>query len=335
MVAKIIKHLFPPRTLIISTDLNTRFLKLSTLAQLAAFFIAICASITICTYNNKDNSSHLLSENLKLKTENLNKEKLIKEISGDLDAIHEYFNNKNGETVNIDDNKDKPLKDKMSSLHLKIEKRMQNLSTVLQKVGMTDEKAKKSNHFKTIFASKAQDISHIGGPYEKSSKLNSKTAILMPEKVSSDNIKYTLNTMLKAEKIVANMPIGSPLKQYKISSKYGHRTDPFKHSSAHHNGIDLYSAKNNIITSVKEGKVIQIGQNRSYGKYIIIEHGQSGLTTTYAHLNDIKVNKGDMIKSGTEIGYQGATGRAKGRHLHYEIRYNGNTLDPIKFINFQ
>ena len=80
-----------------------------------------------------------------------------------------------------------------------------------------------------------------------------------------------------------------------------------------------------------KGKVVQSKWGTGYGNYIEIDHG-NGFKTKYAHLNKSYVQKGDILQSGQEIGEVGATGRATGPHLHYEIIYNGTNVDPMPFM---
>lgn len=62
-----------------------------------------------------------------------------------------------------------------------------------------------------------------------------------------------------------------------------------------------------------------------------IDHG-GGFTSRYAHLSKVLVNKGDHVSLGQRIGKAGSTGRSTGPHLHYEIRQNGNSIDPMRFL---
>jgi murein DD-endopeptidase MepM/ murein hydrolase activator NlpD len=77
--------------------------------------------------------------------------------------------------------------------------------------------------------------------------------------------------------------------------------------------------------------VIFSGRNGGYGNLVIVDHGQK-YATYYGHLSEISVQKGQVIESNTVIGRVGSTGRSTGPHLHYEIRYDGEILNPIKFL---
>lgn len=79
------------------------------------------------------------------------------------------------------------------------------------------------------------------------------------------------------------------------------------------------------------GKVTFAGEKGTYGKLIIIEHG-NGYTTYYGHASSINVVVGDKVSKGQTIGKVGTTGRVTGPNLHFEVRKNGVPLDPQKFL---
>ncbi len=113
----------------------------------------------------------------------------------------------------------------------------------------------------------------------------------------------------------------------KISSHFGWRIDPFTHKWAWHNGIDISAPIGTPVKSFESGKVLFAGEKGNFGNLIIIQH-PNGLKTYYAHLNKILVKKGQLVKKGELIGKVGATGRATGPHLHFEIRFKDKAIDP-------
>ena len=124
----------------------------------------------------------------------------------------------------------------------------------------------------------------------------------------------------------------SPLKgnNFRISSKFGYRTHPVYKTKKFHGGIDLAAPKNTPVYSVKAGVVIHSGFVRGYGNYIIVKH-EDGYKSAYAHLNTIKVKKGNQVNEGVVIGSVGKTGTATGYHLHFELIKSNKKIDP-KFI---
>lgn len=119
---------------------------------------------------------------------------------------------------------------------------------------------------------------------------------------------------------------------YRISSHYGQRTDPFYKVTKFHGGID-FSGPNGIgIYATGDGVVTRVERIKNgYGNNIIIDHGY-GYKTRYAHLNSIKVKKGEKVKRGQEIGTMGSTGKSTAPHLHYEVIKNNKTVNPINFF---
>ena len=118
--------------------------------------------------------------------------------------------------------------------------------------------------------------------------------------------------------IPAIMPVkGTDI--YRISSHYGHRTDPFYKVTKFHSGIDFSGPVGLGIYATGDGVVAKVEKNKSgYGNNIIVDHGY-GYKTRYAHLSSIKVKKGEKVKRGQEIGTLGNTGKSTAPHLHYEV----------------
>lgn len=99
-----------------------------------------------------------------------------------------------------------------------------------------------------------------------------------------------------------------------------------------HSGMDFAASRGTPILSTAEGVVTHAGWQSGYGKLIKIEH-PLGFETRYAHLSSISVKVGQRVSRGQNIGGMGTTGRSTGVHLHYEIRRNGQALNPVTFIN--
>ena len=131
--------------------------------------------------------------------------------------------------------------------------------------------------------------------------------------------------------IPAIMPVkGTDI--YRISSYYGHRTDPFYKVTKFHGGIDFSGPVGLGIYATGDGVVSRVESNKSgYGNNIVIDHGY-GYKTRYAHLHSFSVKKGDKVKRGQEIGKMGNTGKSTAPHLHYEVIKNNKTVNPINFF---
>ncbi|MFQ6739792.1 MAG: M23 family metallopeptidase [Alphaproteobacteria bacterium] len=133
-------------------------------------------------------------------------------------------------------------------------------------------------------------------------------------------------------RITTLLPLGAPVKNPRVTSAYGTRTDPFdKKSSKKHKGIDFAGKIGTELMAVAPGRVVSAGERVGYGTTVEIDHGL-GFSTLYAHMSRVNVSRGDWVRPGTIVGLAGSTGRSTGPHLHYEIRYKGQPFDPSKFV---
>jgi len=117
----------------------------------------------------------------------------------------------------------------------------------------------------------------------------------------------------------------------KINSPYGTRVHPVFKTKATHTGIDIDGNRGDAVRAASDGEVLYTGWLRGYGQVVILDHG-GDLTTVYAHLSGIDCVENAKVKTGDKIGRVGATGVATGNHLHFEVRVNGNTGDPMKYL---
>ncbi len=113
----------------------------------------------------------------------------------------------------------------------------------------------------------------------------------------------------------------------RISSNFGLRIDPFEGRLKQHNGIDIALEEGTEIKASARGKVVFSGEAKGYGKVVIVEH-DGGYSTLYGHNSINIVNKGDVVEAGQVIALSGSSGRATGPHLHFELRKDGEALDP-------
>ena len=127
------------------------------------------------------------------------------------------------------------------------------------------------------------------------------------------------------------IPVGAPLSAYGLASPYGLRRDPFNGHLAMHNGLDLAAVQGAEVRARSPGKVVFAGRNGPYGNMVEVDHGY-GLRTRYGHLSAISVKQGQTVAVRDKLGAVGSTGRSTAPHLHYEILFNGKTIDPRKFV---
>jgi murein DD-endopeptidase MepM/ murein hydrolase activator NlpD len=119
-----------------------------------------------------------------------------------------------------------------------------------------------------------------------------------------------------------------------LSSTMGPRTDPVNGGRDYHSGLDIAGDKGQPVYATAAGTVVQAGYQGAYGNLIVLDHG-FGLQTRYGHLSGFSVHKGERVKRGDVIGRLGATGRATGNHLHYEVLANGKLLNPLRLLTQQ
>ena len=120
-----------------------------------------------------------------------------------------------------------------------------------------------------------------------------------------------------------------------MTSGYGNRTYKMngKTVSDFHQGIDLISSKygTDYIVAFADGVVTYAGANGGYGNVVYINHG-NGYQTRYAHQKYLNVKAGQTVKKGDILGYMGTTGNSTGNHVHFEVRINGNTVNPYDYV---
>ena len=134
---------------------------------------------------------------------------------------------------------------------------------------------------------------------------------------------YTLdgNTLRKAF-------LASPLEFSRMTSGFGGRTHPISRLFKMHKGVDYAAPTGTPVRTVGDGVVDFAGVQRGYGNVIEIKH-RDGKSTVFAHLNSMKVQKGQKVEQGDVIGAVGTTGYSTGPHLHFEFRINGEHTDPL------
>lgn len=112
-----------------------------------------------------------------------------------------------------------------------------------------------------------------------------------------------------------------------VTSKFGWRDKRM------HKGIDIHLNKGDHVKCAFNGMVRIARKQGAYGNVVIVRH-YNGLETVYAHLSKIKVKAGDVVTAGQLLGLGGSTGRSTGPHLHFEVRFKGQALNPSNFISF-
>ncbi len=141
----------------------------------------------------------------------------------------------------------------------------------------------------------------------------------------------------KAGDMVSCIPAVPPIQPkkgtYTLSSPFGTRTDPVYGGMARHTGQDFASTIGNPVYATGDGTVEKVDfKYTGYGNEVVIDHG-FGYKTRYAHLRTMHVFKGKKVHRGDQIATMGNSGRTTGPHLHYEVLYMGNNVNPANYLN--
>jgi murein DD-endopeptidase MepM/ murein hydrolase activator NlpD len=166
----------------------------------------------------------------------------------------------------------------------------------------------------------------IGGPYVEPRLPGNRFD------ASLDDLDAALTRLESVRETARDLPFSSPAPGQPVTSRFGNRVDPFLGRLALHAGIDFAAQTGDEVKSTGAGKVVAAGAAGGYGNMVEIDHGY-GISTRFGHLSKILVNVGDEIKTGDVIGRAGSTGRSTGPHVHYEVRRNGQAVDPMHFLN--
>lgn len=188
----------------------------------------------------------------------------------------------------------------------------------------------KYNDYK-LYLHENKEIIAFGEKY-KQEKEREKRELKDLKNISISNINDLPNN--KKEILLNIIPSGSPItKEVVITSPYGKRVHPVSGQTKEHHGVDLRLNIGDPIIAPAMGKVSFAGVQNGYGNVVKVDHFY-GFQTVYAHLNKILVKEGDIVGKGKIIAEGGNTGVSTGPHLHYEVKYNGETLDPENFMNW-
>ena len=117
----------------------------------------------------------------------------------------------------------------------------------------------------------------------------------------------------------------------RFADGFGYRIHPISHKMAFHEGLDLAPGFGARVVASQDGRVLFASLRNGYGRLIILNHG-SGLTSCYAHLDEILVKPNQWVKRGDLIGKVGNSGRVTGPHLHFEVRLNGKPQNPLLYL---
>jgi murein DD-endopeptidase MepM/ murein hydrolase activator NlpD len=171
----------------------------------------------------------------------------------------------------------------------------------------------------------------MGGPYEPVS-----ADAVAPAQVGQADPQFRalFNSWKRLDQLqtgIVAIPSMKPVDTLVFTSNFGIRTDPFRGGRAMHAGVDIPGAYATPIYATADAIVGRTGWAGGYGNLVELEHGK-GIQTRYGHLSSILVTPGMRVKRGQMIALMGSTGRSTGTHLHYEVRIDGQAINPVPFL---
>lgn len=153
-------------------------------------------------------------------------------------------------------------------------------------------------------------------------------------KLQENSYNELSNLVLSKDAMISSIPSIQPITNKdltRISSGFGWRLHPIYRTQKMHTGIDFTAPTGTDVFATGDGVVESSNYQGGYGNCIVINHGY-GYKTRYAHLSGYSAHAGDKIKRSQKIGLVGSTGASVGPHLHYEVEYNNQKVDPALFF---
>jgi murein DD-endopeptidase MepM/ murein hydrolase activator NlpD len=248
----------------------------------------------------------------------------------------------------VDSPKEKSLMREIDQLTLQydmIQREMANLEKVMGQLELTDD-----NLYRTIF--EAEPIPQtlreggVGGVnrYKELEGFNNSNVVIETTRrldairkrvyVQSKSFDELISLAVKKEDMLKSIPAIMPISNKdltRVASGFGLRIHPYYKIVKFHAGMDFTAPTGTDIYVTGNGTVADvISSQRGLGNHIIIDHG-FGITSIYAHLDRANVRRGQKVQRGDVIGFVGNTGMSLAPHLHYEIKLNGQNVDPVNY----
>lgn len=249
-------------------------------------------------------------------------------------------------TIKETQNQLQQYKDDLEKQKLSIDNKKIQVETEVAKL---DESKTQLVSEKNLYAQKLSELesmesakeSAIASLSEKDKELQNKIGDLTAYNKDLENqLKQILNDLNNPGKDPGNSsenntnpstsgflrPVGGP-----ITSPFGPRIHPIYGDQGFHRGVDYGAPSGTPIKASKAGTVVLSQYSSSFGNYVIINHG-NGVQTLYAHASSLNCSVGQQVQQGQVVAYVGSTGWSTGPHLHFEIRINGEAVNPQNYI---
>lgn len=223
---------------------------------------------------------------------------------------------------------DKQLLDSIAVMKKDIEvKKSMRLSEKRRKSNMAKSKANDLHALSMSRADLEDNINDISQDLKKYEEQEDE--MLKQAEALNSVIKSLSSSSRKYSGGIMRWPVPS---SGRISSSYGMRYHPVLHKMKMHTGIDIPAPYGNSIVAGNSGTVILAQYTQGYGNTVIIDHG-GGIATLYGHCSRFCVSVGDKVDAGEVIAKIGSTGLSTGNHCHFEVRVNGATVNPLKYVS--
>ncbi len=246
--------------------------------------------------------------------------------------------------------REKYLKRELANYELNykiLNSRIEELSQVVKDLEFRDE-----NIYRIIFEAEpiprsVREASYGGVAKYKELEGYDNSELIIETTKSLDKLSRKLYVLAKSyeeltnlanrkEEMLASIPAIQPISNKdltRVASGFGWRIHPIYKVPKFHEGLDFTAPTGTEVYATGNGKVILTKHSkRGYGNHIVIDHG-FGYKTLYAHLSGFNVRKGQTVKRGQVIGFVGNTGLSTAPHLHYEVIYKGNKINPVNFFH--
>lgn len=192
----------------------------------------------------------------------------------------------------------------------------------------TEERYAGTGGSEPVYKNEVQQYALIADTYRRIEKLKHQLDV---EQQSYEELNKAIDRKLK---MWASRPAIQPIDNKdltRLHTMFGLRMHPLLGYVRPHNGLDFTAPKGSPVYATGDGHVLNAYYSPSYGNVVYLDHGFD-FETRYAHLTNFIVNAGDYVKRGQIIGYVGNTGTSVSAHLHYEVLYKGNHINPINFF---
>ena len=184
---------------------------------------------------------------------------------------------------------------------------------------------------KAVFASLKEDIAVLSPYREEPASVPAATASAAGG--IDVAMEYATQNCSAAPMVITVRP-HRPVAQGELSSPFGYRIHPISGEEGVHTGMDIAADEGEPISAAFYGTVLETGESKGYGKYVLMEHA-NGLRTLYAHCSEIAAQEDMVLRPGEIIAYVGSTGNSTGPHLHFEVRLRGLRCDPAPLFGDQ